>query len=254
MSRSPWPRDLAETLSDGVNPCPLPSTHDRLDECHYWWHGMARNYHEPKQFRWHLGAFVQAARNVTWMLQAEKDTFDDFSWYEERWRPEAAANPLLRWLNETRVHVTKRGPLSASSWALMTCLFDEEDPRRLAGDDEGAFAFSAPEQVCTHALLRSGPSENHPHEVERYWEIQDLPEIEALEACAMIVDELDGVVRLGHAELGAGMEMRNSDGPVAESGGHKYPCMNQTREARVVRTYMTDDGEEWVDDPTDPIH
>jgi len=62
---------------------------------HYWWHEMARNYHEPEPFRYSLEAFVQAARNVTWVLQKEKRVFEDFSWYEE-WAARAiAVNPAI---------------------------------------------------------------------------------------------------------------------------------------------------------------
>jgi hypothetical protein len=55
----------AQHLSGDGSACPIPNTHDRLFEMHYWWHEMARNYHEPDPFRYCLGAFIQVARNVT---------------------------------------------------------------------------------------------------------------------------------------------------------------------------------------------
>ena len=46
---------------------------------------MAEMYHEPDPFRWRLGAFAQAARSVSLMLQTEKALFKDFDWYENDW-------------------------------------------------------------------------------------------------------------------------------------------------------------------------
>jgi hypothetical protein len=41
------PRTLAEKLSAPGGACPIPFTHDRLDEVHHWWHELATWYHEP---------------------------------------------------------------------------------------------------------------------------------------------------------------------------------------------------------------
>lgn len=69
---NPDPQTLAEKVAAVGSKCPIPATHDRLFEIHHWWHEMARWYHEPEPFRYRLGAFIQAARNVTFMLQTEK--------------------------------------------------------------------------------------------------------------------------------------------------------------------------------------
>ena len=44
---------------------------------------MAYYYHEPEPFRYRLGAFVVAARSVTYMLKKESSKFEDFGWYDE---------------------------------------------------------------------------------------------------------------------------------------------------------------------------
>ena len=72
---------LAESVAQQGSTCPIPFTHDRLFEMHHWWNEIARWYHEPQPFRYARGAFIQAARNVTFMLQNEKSVFEDFSWY-----------------------------------------------------------------------------------------------------------------------------------------------------------------------------
>jgi hypothetical protein len=83
-------------------PAPSPDTHDRLAEVHHWWHELAELYHEPDPFRYRLGAFTQAARSVTLMLQTEKAVFEDFDFYENDWVAKAKADPIMRWLKNTR--------------------------------------------------------------------------------------------------------------------------------------------------------
>ena len=46
--------------------------HRRLEEVHSWWHGCEAHYGDPDAFRHHLNALIQALRNVTFALQAEK--------------------------------------------------------------------------------------------------------------------------------------------------------------------------------------
>ena len=70
---NPDPKSLAESLGAQGSVCPIPFTHDRLREVHHWWHEMARYYHEPEPFRYAFGAFVQAARNVTFVLQKREE-------------------------------------------------------------------------------------------------------------------------------------------------------------------------------------
>jgi len=100
-TRNPEPESLAESLAGDDGVCPIPLTHDRLEEVHYWWHEMARNYHEPNQFRYSLGALVQAGRSVSFMLQKEKHVFADFRWYQS-WFEYSKKSPFCL---GCRVHV-----------------------------------------------------------------------------------------------------------------------------------------------------
>src|SRR5215475_8414003 len=107
VTKKPEPDSLAEKLAGDGGACPIPLTHDRLFEVHYWWHEMARNYHEPDQFRYSLCAFVQAARSVTFMLQKEQHVFADFSWYES-WVEKAKKDSVMSWLESARTNVVHR--------------------------------------------------------------------------------------------------------------------------------------------------
>lgn len=250
------PKSLGEAITEGHGSCPIPQTHDRLEECHHWWHEMAKMYHEPAAFRWRLGAFLGAARSVTFMLQAEKGSFEDFSWYDE-WRRKAGDDPLLRWLNENRRLHTHQRSIAPTSWATFRCLFDDDDPRYVADEDveeewQGPVSIVLNPFRCTHYYIRTAVQEDHPHEYTRYWEAEDLPDQELLEVCAAIYDRLAGVVEIAHLHVGArmGTAERSSGEWLPDTGAHHLPCMNDTESYRVVTTRLDQNGDEvWDDDP-----
>lgn len=95
--------------------CPLHATHDKLNEAHYFIHQMADHYHEPDRFRYNLSAFLQSARNVTWVLQSElskKTGFDQF-WATQQ--DSMRADDDLKLLNDARVTVVHRSSLVPAS-------------------------------------------------------------------------------------------------------------------------------------------
>ena len=184
--------------------CPIPFTHDRLHETHHWWHEIARFYHEPEPFRYGLGAFIQAARSVTFMLQNEKSAFQQFDWYE-LWREKAKNDAVLSWLNGARADVVHRRALEPNSWMEMRCL---DNPRRPHGtdDDDDPFRFRVNPFACTHYYITAGGGPwggDHRHEWERHWETEGLEGRELLEACADVYDRLDELVTEAHGRLDA---------------------------------------------------
>jgi hypothetical protein len=247
-SRTTAPRSLADALSGGDGPpCPIPATHDRLHECHYWWHEMARQYHEPGPFRYSLGAFLQAARNVTWVLQKEQGAFSDFSWYDE-WREKAKNDPLLRWLHDARNEFVKQQALEPQSWLEMRCV---GNPRLPLGynEEEGPFVMRVNAFTCTdcHVQPERSWAEDHSHEYVRHWEMETLPGRELLEATAEIYDRLDELVEQAHKLLGHQQtNFRRRGSPRA------LPCMEDTATYRTARTVLRDGHEVWEGQP--PSH
>ncbi len=173
---------LAEHLSGDGTVCPIPNTHDRLFELHYWWHEIARNYHEPTPFRYSLGAFLQAARNVTWILQKEKHAFKDFGWYEE-WVEKAKQDSLLRWLKETRNTLVKQQALQTESSLEVVCVGKPRSSHDSDDDEEEPFRMRVSPFRCTHYYIFTAPSEDHGHEFIRFWGIDDLKGRELLAGC-----------------------------------------------------------------------
>jgi hypothetical protein len=242
--RNPDPKTLAESLGAEGSTCPIPFTHDRLAERHHWWHEMAYYYHEPEPFRYRLGAFLQAARNVTFMLQKEKEVFADFGWYSE-WVLKVKKDEVLRWLNDARTDFVHRQALQPKSYLRMRCIdnprdrhfFDEED------DEERSDIYNVSPFACTHYYIGIGWRTNHAHEFTRHWELEGLS-CELLEACALIHDRLDALVSEAQAKLGAGVQSYKTS-----PSGHALPCMDDTTKHRVILTTLRDGKEIWEYEP-----
>jgi hypothetical protein len=241
--RNPDPKTLAESLGAQGSPCPIPFTHDRLSEAHHWWHEMAHYYHEPEPFRYRLGAFVVAARSVTYMLQKESSKFEDFGWYDE-WVLRAKDDKFLRWLNDVRTDFIHRQALEPKSYLKMRCI---DNPRERHFDDdedeEGSNLYNVSPFACTHYYIGIGWRTDHAHEFTRHWEMEGLA-CEVLEACATVYDRLDEVVTEAHKRLGADHQsFRKSP------AGHSMPCMDDTTKFRVICTTVKDGKEVWEYEP-----
>lgn len=240
LPRNVEAQSLAEKLAARDNRCPIPFSHDRMSEAHYWWHQIARNYHEPDPFRYSLGAFLVAARSVTLMLQKEQDAFKDFGWYRE-WADQAKMDPVLRWANDSRVVLVHQQSLAPHSWLELRCL---DNPRQPHGKDEDPFRFQASPFECTHYYMNQLRGTDHRHYFERHWEVDTLPGRELLDACADVFDRLETLVDEAHARLGASqLSHKRDDSP------RTLPCMINTLKFRVVRTSIRNGREVWKNQP-----
>jgi len=237
-------RSLAEKLS-GHGKCPIPFTHDRLQELHYWWHELARNYHEPDPFRWSIGAFVQAARSITFMLQKEKSVFPEFGWYEE-WASKARENVLLKWLHDTRTDVVHHQALEPHSWLEIRCI---GNPSQGHGDEEDPFRFKANPFACTHRYIQLGPWTDHGHEFVRHWSMEGLNDREFLDAAGEIYDQLDSLVVEAHRQIKHGMTATTGTGSPGKGSKRAVICMEETDRPRTARTVVQDGKEVWIDEP-----
>src|SRR5712692_916878 len=95
--------------------CPIPATHQALVEATSHMGLMGTAYHKPDMFLLHLNAFIQALRNITFRLQAEKAKFPAFEpWYAEK-QAAMRADRLLRTLHDARTKVVKQIGLASKS-------------------------------------------------------------------------------------------------------------------------------------------
>jgi len=242
------PMSLAEHLTSRGGRCPIPFTHDRLHEAHHWWHEMARWYHEPQPFRFALGAFVQASRNITFMLQKERSAFQDFSWYEN-WVEKAKTNPILKWLKDTRTDFVHAQSLEPNSWLRMRCIGLDASPFDFEDEESQPFEFVVSPFECTHHYMNSHIETGHSHEFERFWAIDNLPNRELLDGCAELYDAMDALVAEAHQLLDAEFPSHRT-----ASSKRALPCMEDTLKYRVARTVIKDGKEVLEEEPSDMHH
>lgn len=106
---------MSQTLSQDIENSPLPSTVDKFWEAWYFLLAMAGEYHDPHAFRYNLNAFIQAFRNITFMLQSEEKKPSSFeTWYDGK-RAQMRDIELLKHLVEARNLIVKKSMLAPSS-------------------------------------------------------------------------------------------------------------------------------------------
>lgn len=105
------------TLRDDLSSSPITATVDKFWESWYFLLGMYDNYHEPFAFRYELNAFIQALRNITFMLQSEKSrppSFED--WYTTQQQKMRSDAHLRRFVGARNL-IVKQSMLATASKA-----------------------------------------------------------------------------------------------------------------------------------------
>jgi len=78
----------------GADNCPLPMTHDRLSEVHFFLDQMLVHYHFPDRFRYSTNAFLGATKSVVHMLTMELERAQQTEWSKQR-RAEMRSDTIL---------------------------------------------------------------------------------------------------------------------------------------------------------------
>ena len=76
---------------------------------------MALKYHKADEFRFNLHAFIQALREVTFMLQNDKSKIPDFEKWYEKMQEKMKANSCLLRIKNTRTLIVHQQSLKAKS-------------------------------------------------------------------------------------------------------------------------------------------
>ena len=100
----------------------------RLKESAKFWYQCADEYHSLDDFLSSLNALVQSLRNITFILQSNKNLIPNFEdWYSKQVNALESDEPLKK-LNDARVEVVHRGDLKLKSYAIMSLVNWENKP------------------------------------------------------------------------------------------------------------------------------
>lgn len=173
--------------------CPLLAFDRRLRDARAEVSATDKNYFQPDQFRRSLNSSIQTLRNVTFILQKQKNELPGFATWYEPWQERMRADSKLKWLVESRNIVVKQGDLETHSTALISLYTSWFEPPKvelpvppfLSQDDVAHFiAESIPRDIVSEETILK---------VERLWRekrIKDCEVIDVLEHCLLILNEL----------------------------------------------------------------
>lgn len=179
---------------------PLPYTQDKFNEAIYFLSKMTENYHNPWEFQFNLNAFIQAYRNITFMLQAEKNKPSTFeAWYKNK-QDEMRTIPLMRNFVEARNIVVKRSSLSSKSKAQLG-LFRGYELKLVFISDIPPFSDTkALLQKTQEMMIGTFIDEEHSAigeqlGVERSWIVEELGDSEVILLCQEVINYMGKLIK-----------------------------------------------------------
>lgn len=223
--------------------CPLAAIDRRLGDLHRLWHQAELAYFDPDEFRVAIQAAIQTARQVSFVLQKNKELIPDFDeWYVGR-QEKLAAIPLMKWMVEARNRIEKQGDLEAHSFIsaeIVASHLDEgpkiQVPAKLS-DAPLALVRGIPDSMVGEHIKKDGVLR-----IRRRWIENTLPEVELLDAVATAYGHLAQLVRSAHEQMGlAGPVTTNVETgeqfPEADQDG-RLPCMIGHEDARTLDVWL----------------
>lgn len=169
----------------------------RLGESYKFWNESLKVYSSLEEFLPNVNALIQSLRNITFIIQANKNLIPGFDkWYESK-ENEMRSDDVLRWLVSKRNQITKQEDLALKSIAKVSI-------SNWVDVEIGNFEVSATksnEQISEEFLLSI---DSRRRElifklreplllIERTWFEKDLPEKEFLEALAYCYQRLKAI-------------------------------------------------------------
>lgn len=146
-------------------------------------------------FRRSLNSAVQELRNVSFLVQKEKATLEDFdTWYPE-WQQQARAEPVMRWIVDSRNRIVKQGDLDLLSQMRVRYHLDW----LTSGEIEVSYPPSTPLHVAAKKMLESMGNPSYGIiTVRRRWTDFRLAQVELLEALAIAYARCADLIELAH--------------------------------------------------------
>ena len=183
--------------------CPIPSAHEKCAEARYFLTQCLLNYHSPQPFLHNLNAFIQAFRNITFMLQSEDHRPSTFqAWYEVK-REEMRKLPTLRRLVDARNIVVKKSSLTAKS-TVMCGLFRGRRMKLSMKSDIKPFTETEKILALTSKFVGEfflGGKHDVVGEqagVERVWIVEELGEREVMAECIDAINYMISLIEEVH--------------------------------------------------------
>jgi len=163
--------------------CPLQKIERRFRELGHWQKQLANSYHCPDKFQANLNVVIQSLRNVTFILQSEKNQIPNFDFWYAKWQEKMRNDAIMSWLHKTRNQIVKKSDLEISSYATVRALTHFNIPimklrkispfestEKIIKDIVKFSPFFLPRYLLNSCVLI----------IERHWSTADTPEPELI--------------------------------------------------------------------------
>jgi len=182
------------------NLCPILTTHQRLNHTLSVFDDINKSYQNPEKFTSDLNNLIQVLRNITFMLQVEKEKIKDFdNWYKPI-QNTLKRDDIMKWLHDSRTHIVHRGDLEKESYLTIRIIdhfnqeiFTEKSDPFLTTEQAIKFfrkkiKLKFPEILKDDIVL----------EAERKWVVSTFPNAEIVDILIYCFSVLTNIVEAAH--------------------------------------------------------
>lgn len=190
---------------------PIPATLDKFHEAFFFLNQTMRSYHSPAEFRFNLNAFIQALRNITFMLQSEENKTEGFAeWYAAK-QEEMRGNELLKKFVGARNLIVKQGMLEARSTAHVGIFKGRNFHVGVGGNispfmDTRSIFEKAREFYIGYMIDEEHSAIGEQIGVEREWVVDEIGPGEVVTLCYRALDYMSNLVSEAHGLYGVKLE------------------------------------------------
>lgn len=192
-----------------------------------------KTYFEPDLFRLNVNGAIQTARTVTFLIQKNKGSVQDFDgWYKTNVLSRLRGDRIMEWLKESRNRIEKEGDLELNSECNLETIFSYTDPGPRMSLKSSAQLFIGIKRLIrtVQKVFPTGVYRDSAIAIDRRWVANSLPNIEIVDALHYGYSQLEQIVDSLERHIGGG----DSSIP---------PPMRVWHEAGPRRIYLkTDDG------------
>ena len=146
------------------------------------WFAAADSYSDIEEFRIAINACIQAARNVTFVLQSNKKHIDSFDHWYGGWQAAMAVDPIMKWCVAARNQIVKQGDLESFSVAKVLLFNSHAEPIKRVLAVDPMLTGQEIAEVVKNKYLPDELKQYGYLQVERQWITKDLKGVELLSA------------------------------------------------------------------------
>lgn len=185
-------------------------------EAKYFLEKSAASYHYPLEFQFNLNAFIQAFRNITFMLQSEDKKPSGFiDWYSAK-QKEMSGDALLRNFVKARNTIVKQSSLKALSSASVG-VFRGRRVKLVLSSEISPFIETkevlefAKSQVIGFLLDEEHSAIGEQLGIERNWVLQDICDSEIIGCCLHVLNYMGNLIAEAEGLFGIKSEYNSLD-------------------------------------------